>query len=166
MATQGLGSFLKENSMHRATDTIEVTATPEQTWQVLSDLHRLPEWYVPAQTIKVLTAGPVREGWQFILAVKTLSGLVLDALGTVKEFDPAGKTITWRGRAMGIAGDSRWQIEPAGNGTARINHTFEGQGWLMFLSQKLGRNRMTVHKRLTNLKHLIEREAGQAGYRA
>ena len=71
--------------MHSATDTIEVKATPEQTWQILSDLPRLPEWYVPAQSIKIMSAGPVREGWQFTLAVKTLSGLVLDALGTVKQ---------------------------------------------------------------------------------
>lgn len=145
--------------MHSATDTIEVKATPEQTWQVLSDLRRLPEWYVPAQTIKILTEGPVREGWQFVLAVKTLSGLVLNALGTVKAFDPATKTIIWRGQALGIAGDSRWQIVPAKNGYARINHTFQGQGWLMFLSQKLGRNSLTVHQRLTNLKNLVEREA-------
>ncbi|MBI1877605.1 MAG: SRPBCC family protein [Chloroflexi bacterium] len=145
--------------MHSATESIEVKATPEQTWQVLADLRRLPEWYVPAQSIKIVTAGPVREGWQFILAVKTWSGLVLDAVGTVKEFDPQRKSITWRGQATGIAGDSRWQIVATDKGTARIDHTFQGQGWLMFLSQKLGRNHTTVHKRLTNLKNLVEAEA-------
>jgi hypothetical protein len=144
--------------LHSATDSIEVQATPEQTWQLLSDLRRLPEWYVPAQRIKVLTEGPVREGWQFVLAVKTLSGLVLDAIGTVKEFDPQHKSITWRGQASGIAGDSRWEIVPAENGCARINHTFQGRGWLMFLSQNLGRNRQTVRRRLTNLKRLVEAE--------
>lgn len=145
--------------MYSATETIEVKATPEQTWQVLSDLKRLPEWYVPAQRIKIVTDGPVREGWQFILAVKTLAGLVLNALGTVKEFDPLNKNITWHGQTMGIAGDSRWQVVPAQNGYSRINHTFQGNGWLMFLSQKTGRNRMTVRKRLTNLKNLVEMEA-------
>lgn len=144
--------------MHSATESIEVNATPEQTWQVLADLTRLPEWYVPAQQIKIITEGPVRQGWQFILAVRTWSGLVLDALGTVKEFDPQRKCITWRGQATGIAGDSRWTITPTEQGTARIDHTFQGQGWLMFLSQKLGRNRMTVQKRLANLKRLVEAE--------
>ena len=144
--------------MHSATDTIEVEATPEQTWQILSDLSRLPEWYVPAQSIKIMSTGPVRKGWQFILAVKTLSGLVLDAVGTVKEFDSHQKTIIWRGQAMGIAGDSRWQVLPSQNGYARIDHTFQGQGWLMFLSQTLGRNRLTVKKRLVNLKRLVEEE--------
>ncbi|HMQ53437.1 MAG TPA: SRPBCC family protein, partial [Anaerolineae bacterium] len=95
--------------MHQATESIEVEATPEQTWQILANLHRLPEWYVPAQHIKVLTDGPVREGWQFNLGVKTLVGLVLQALGTVSEFDPSARTITWRGQAQGIAGDSRWR---------------------------------------------------------
>jgi hypothetical protein len=144
--------------VYSATESIEVKATPEQTWQVLSNLQRLPEWYVPAQNIQVLSQGPVREGWQFILAVKTWSGVVLEALGTVKEFDPSRKIITWRGQATGIAGDSRWHIIPAENGYAQINHTFQGQGWLMFLSQKLGRNRLTVMKRLTNLKRLVETE--------
>jgi carbon monoxide dehydrogenase subunit G len=147
--------------LHRATETIEVKASPEQTWAVLSNLNRLPEWYVPAQEIKVLTEGPVRVGWQFNLAVRTLVGLVLNALGTVKVFDPDSKSITWAGQAMGIAGDSRWQIVPTENGHARINHTFEGNGWLMFLSQKLGRNRLTVQKRLANLKQLAEQEAAQ-----
>lgn len=149
--------------MHRATESIEIKATPEQTWQVLSDLRRLPEWYVPAQRIKIITAGPVREGWQFILAVKTLSGLVLDAVGTVKEFDPPNKSITWRGQAMGIAGDSCWQLKPTEQGYTRLNHTFQGNGWLMFLSQKLGRNRLTVRKRLMNLKNLVEREIDYSG---
>ena len=144
--------------MHSATESIEVNATPEQTWQVLADLRRLPEWYVPAQHIKIVTEGPVCQGWQFILAVRTWSGVVLDALGTVKEFDSQHKSITWRGQATGISGDSRWTITPTQWGTARIDHTFQGQGWLMFLSQKLGRNRMTVQKRLANLKRLVEAE--------
>jgi len=144
--------------LYKATDSIEVKATTEQTWQILSDLSRLPEWYVPAQHIDIITNGPVRENWQFILAVKTLSGLVLEALGTVKEFDPQRKVIIWRGQAKGITGDSRWQVISIENGYSQINHTFQGNGWLMFLSQKLGRNKMTVRKRLTNLKRLVELE--------
>lgn len=144
--------------LHSATDTIEIEAAPEESWRVLSNLNRLPEWYVPAQRINVLTDGPVREGWQFVLAVKTLSGLVLDAVGTVKVFDPQARVITWRGQATGISGDSRWQVSATENGHTRIDHTFQGQGWLMFLSQKLGRNRLTVRKRLENLKRLIEQE--------
>ncbi len=144
--------------MHSATDTIEVAAPPEQAWQVLSDLQRLPEWYVPAQTIRLITPGPVRERWQFALAVKTLSGLVLNAIGTVKEFDPERRCITWHGQAPGITGDSRWEVVPATYGHSRIHHTFQGQGWLMFLSHTLGRNRLTVRRRLVNLKNLIEAE--------
>lgn len=143
--------------MH-ATESIDVQATPEQTWQVLSNLERLPEWYVPAQRIERLTEGAVREGWQFNLAVKTLPGIVLKALGTVTLVDSAAHTIVWQGQALGISGDSRWQIVPHGEGQARINHTFEGQGWLMFLSHTSGRNRLTVQRRLANLKQLVERE--------
>ena len=125
---------------------------------MLSNLHRLPEWYVPAQHIKIITDGPIRENWQFVLAVRTMSGLVLDALGTVKELEPDRRQICWSGKAMGIAGDSRWRIVATEDGTARIEHTFEGTGWLLFLSQKLGRNQLTVRERLKNLKALIEKE--------
>lgn len=146
--------------MHKATETITINASPEETWQVLSNLRRLPEWYVPAQRIKIITEGPVRENWQFMLAVRTWSGIVLDALGTVTTFEPERRVIIWRGQARGIAGDSRWQVVDAGDGRARIEHTFEGEGWLMFLSQKLGRNRMTVRKRLENLKAAVETDYG------
>jgi len=146
--------------MHRATDQITVDAPAAQSWRVLTDLARLPDWYVPAQSINILSEGPVRQGWQFELPVKTLSGIVLGALGTVIHFDPARRTIVWHGQAPGITGDSRWQIVDTGDGQSRIDHTFEGRGWLMFLSQKLGRNRLTVRKRLTNLKRLIENETG------
>ena len=148
--------------MHSATETIQVKATAEQTWQVLTNLSRLPEWYVPAQSINIITTGPVRENWQFILAVRTLSGLTLNALGTVNEFDPARRIITWRGQATGISGHSRWQVSAAENGFARIDHTFQGSGWLMFLSQISGRNQQTVRKRLSNLKLLVEQEIGPA----
>lgn len=141
---------------HHATESITVAATPEQTWQILADLRRLPNWYVPAQGITILTPGPVREGWQFSLAVKTWVGVVLDAMGTVTVFDPAAHRIVWRGEAKGITGDSSWQVVSTSDGQAQIQHTFAGQGWLMFLSQTLGRNRMTVRKRLENLKQLIE----------
>jgi len=145
--------------LHTAHETIEIKATPEQTWRLLTNLHRLPEWYVPAQRIEVLTEGEIQKGWQFNLAVKTLPGIVLNALGTVKEYDPYNKVIAWYGQALGIAGDSRWRIVTTSDGYARIEHTFEGKGWLMFLSQKSGRNRLTVRKRLENLKRLVERDA-------
>jgi len=147
--------------VHHATESIEVNATAEQTWQILTNLGRLPEWYVPAQRIEVVTDGPVRQDWQFILAVKTLSGVTLNALGTVNEFDPQRRVITWHGQATGISGQSRWQVHPTKDGSARINHTFEGKGWLMFLSQVSGRNRKTVRKRLSNLKRLVEIEVGR-----
>lgn len=146
--------------MHSASEVINVDATPEQVWQVLSDLRRLPEWYVPAQRIQILTEGPVRAGWQFDLAVKTLPGIVLSAIGTVREVDPRQRRIVWRGKALGIEGDSCWEVVPApGNGGAQIRHTFQGQGWLLFLSHSLGRNALTVRQRLANLKALVEGEA-------
>jgi uncharacterized membrane protein len=146
--------------VHSATETIRIEATAAQTWRILSSLHRLPEWYVPAQSIKIITAGPVRENWQFILAVRTLSGLTLKALGTVNEFDPQRRLISWRGQATGISGDSRWQVRATEQGITQVDHTFQGSGWLMFLSHVSGRNQKTVRKRLANLKGLIESEAG------
>ena len=116
------------------TESIEIQATADQVWQVLSNLPRLPEWYVPAQWMRVLTDGPVRPEWQFVLGVKTLPGFVLDALGTVTTYDADTRTIIWRGKAMGIEGDSQWRVTETETGHAKLEHIFSGQGWLFFLS--------------------------------
>lgn len=137
-------------------ETITIHATPDQVWQILSDLPRLPEWYVPAQWIRVLTDGPVVPKWQFILGVKTLPGFVLNALGTVRVYNAETRTIVWRGQAMGIAGDSQWQVTETSHGTAQLTHTFAGQGWLFFLSVRTGRNQLIMQQRLQNLKALVE----------
>jgi hypothetical protein len=148
--------------VYTETAIIEVEASPEQVWQVLSDLRRLPEWYVPSQAIDVLSDGPIQPGWQFDLSVRTLAGIVLSAIGTVKIFDPDRRRIVWRGRATGIEGDSRWEVlSGPQTGQAQIRHTFAGRGWLFFLSYKLGRNALTLQGRLANLKALIEHEVQQ-----
>ena len=142
--------------MSHPPETIDIHATPQQVWSVLTDLSRLPEWYVPAQRITLLTEGPVREGWQFRLAVKTLPGIVLNALGTVKLFDPQTYQITWHGKTLGIRGDSVWRIHEIVGGRAQLSHSFHASGWLYLLSDKSGRNAQTLRRRLANLKGLVE----------
>ena len=144
--------------MTHPTETIIINATPNQVWQVLSDLPRLPEWYVPSQWIRVLTDGPVKPEWQFSLGVKTLPGFVLDALGTVKVCDADSRTIVWRGKALGIEGDSQWQVTETEAGKAQLAHTFAGKGWLFFLSVNTGRNQLIMQQRLHNLKRLVEQD--------
>ncbi|MEM7033844.1 MAG: SRPBCC family protein [Chloroflexota bacterium] len=144
--------------MTHPTESIDIQASADQVWQTLSDLPRLPEWYVPSQWIRVLTDGPVRPSWQFTLGVKTLPGFVLDALGTVTTCDAQSRTIIWRGKAMGIEGDSRWQVTETTSGRAKLEHTFAGQGWLFFLSVNTGRNQLIMQQRLQNLKALVESE--------
>ncbi len=143
--------------MYTSQYQIEINASPEQVFRTLSNLHRLPEWYVPSEEINVLSNGPVAKGWQFHLGVRTLGGVLLKALGTVTNFKPEDYAITWSGKALGIEGNSRWQAVPQ-NGHTLLEHTFEGTGWMLFLSKKLGRNDMTVQKRLSNLKALVEKE--------
>lgn len=143
--------------MYTAHDQIEIKASPEQVFEVLANLARLPEWYVPSEGIDILTTGPVALDWQFNLQVRTLGGVLLNALGTVKLFNLEQHAITWHGKTWGIEGDSCWQAYPQQNHTL-LKHTFQGSGWMLFLSKTLGRNRMTVRKRLTNLKKLVEAE--------
>lgn len=144
--------------MSKPIATIDINATPNQVWQTLTDLRRLPEWYVPSQWIKVLTEGPVSEGWQFVGGVRTLAGLELEAVGTIKEFSAETRRIVWHGKALGIEGLSEWQITPIENGRAQLEHSFWGHGWLYFLSAKTGRNQFIMQQRLNNLKQLVEAE--------
>jgi hypothetical protein len=143
--------------VYTAQDQIIIQATPSQVFQVLSDLHRLPEWYVPAESIILLGEGPLEPGRQFRLTVRTLGGIPLQALGTVLTYQPEAGTLIWRGQSLGISGDSCWQALPQ-NGQTSLKHTFAGSGWMLLLSKLLGRNIMTVRARLANLKNLVETE--------
>jgi hypothetical protein len=143
--------------VYTAEDQIIIRATPTQVFRILADLRRLPEWYVPAESIDILQDGPLKPGWQFRLGVRTLGGFPLQALGTVLIYQPQSHELVWRGQSLGIQGNSRWQAQPQGNQTC-LKHTFTGTGWMLFLSNMLGRNTMTVRARLANLKALIENE--------
>ena len=143
--------------MYTAEDQIIIRATPTQVFRTLADLHRLPEWYVPAQSIDILQEEPLRPGWQFRLGVRTLGGFPLQALGTVLIYHPDSLELVWRGQSLGIKGNSSWLAQPYGNETC-LKHTFIGSGWMLFLSKLLGRNLMTVRARLANLKALVEKD--------
>jgi len=141
--------------LYTSSAEIEIQATPKQVFTILSDLSHLPEWYVPAQAIHPHQETPLKPGWQFYLMVRTLGGIVLRALGTVKTYDPDNYHITWHGQALGIQGDSQWQVQIQNNKTL-VTHTFTGTGWMLALSHFLGRHHQTLAMRLTNLKRLVE----------
>lgn len=143
--------------MSPSTASVEITiAQPaDAVFSLLCDLRRLPEWYEPAQAIEILTPGPVQVDWQFVLTVQTLGGISLKALGTVTTYQPENRLVIWHGQTMGIQGDSRWQVLADGP-QARVQHSFTGRGWMLWLSNKLDRHESTLMARLENLKRLSE----------
>lgn len=147
--------------MHTAEVEIEIQANPAQTFQILSDLPRLPEWYVPSHGIDILSEGPVRPGWQFNLQVHTLGGIRLDALGEVLDINPGKHLLSWHGKTLGIEGDSVWEVNPAGQ-YSTVRHRFTGQGWMLLFARLMGRHENTLFQRLQNLKKLVEHETGTA----
>jgi uncharacterized protein YndB with AHSA1/START domain len=139
---------------HRYTHSIEIHATPAAVWRVLSDLSRLPEWYVPCQRVESLDAGSVRVGTQFVLRIRTAVGVELLAPGEILAVEHE-RLLKWRGRTRGIAATATWILTPQ-NGHTLLTHEFAGGGWMMQLSVWTGRAPKTALRRLEGLKKVVE----------
>ena len=139
---------------HRYTHSVEIKAPPPAVWRVVSDLSRLPEWYFPCQRVESYDAGPLRPGSQFVLWIRTATGVELRAPGEILEVEPE-HLLKWRGQTSGIAATATWRLTPQNSGTV-LTHEFAGGGWMMFLSVLTGSAPKTAQRRLDGLKRVLE----------
>jgi hypothetical protein len=108
---------------------IEVDATAEQVWQILTDLPGYPDWH-PAV---VHTSGQLRVGARQREVVRTGSGRQLTFRPVLTVVAP-GRQLTRRGRllAPGIfTGVHSYLIEPAGPGLVRVTQAERFTGVLV-----------------------------------
>jgi hypothetical protein len=112
--------------------TIEIDATPEQVWQVLTDFAAYPEWN-PFITRASGTAHP-RERLRLRLQPPGGRGATLRP--TVLEADP-GQRLRWLGHVLlpGLFdGDHAFTIEPLGDGRVRVSQQEQFRGILVPLA--------------------------------
>jgi uncharacterized membrane protein len=106
---------------HFAT-TVEISASPERVWAVMSDIERWPEWTSSVSRVERLDAGPLAVGQRARIRQPKL----LPAVWRVTALEP-GRSFTWVTSSPGVRVTGRHQVEAAGPGSrAHLAVSFDG----------------------------------------
>jgi uncharacterized protein YndB with AHSA1/START domain len=93
--------------------SVEVAASPEQVWEVVSDVTRMPEWSPELRRLYVLGSRKSGVG-TLMLGINRRGLAVWPTTSKVVRFEP-GKAVAWRTRESGATWT--YEIEPAVEGT-------------------------------------------------
>jgi uncharacterized membrane protein len=101
-----------------AMSMLEVVDAPiEETWAVLADIPRQPEWMRDMKRVAITTPGPVRVGTRGEATVRVLGIAVSDPV-EVTEYEPP---VRFSVRHEGVyTGDGVITLEPGADGTTTI----------------------------------------------
>lgn len=98
---------------------IEIGATPEAVWEVLTSLERWPSWNPDVKSMSV--EGPVAAGTVFRWKAGPAT-----VESTIRRVEPP-RLIAWTGKTLGIKAIHFWHLEPRGAGTfVRSAESYEG----------------------------------------
>jgi uncharacterized protein YndB with AHSA1/START domain len=139
-----------------AASEIDIDASPEVVWDVLTTFERWPSWNPDVKTMAF--GGPVAEGTTFTW--KAGPGTITSTIGHVEP----PHAIAWTGRTLGIDAVHVWRLEPQLDGThVHCEESFAG----MLPRLLRGPMRTMLQKGLDNglryLKAEAERGAHQPG---
>jgi hypothetical protein len=110
---------------------IEIQATPEEVWRVLTDLPAHAEWNPFIQSI----SGPLREGATLRVTVRPPGGKAMTFRPTVRAVEP-GRELRWLGRLLvpGLFdGEHYFRLSPIGSTGTRVVHGERFSGVLVYL---------------------------------
>jgi carbon monoxide dehydrogenase subunit G len=136
-----------------------INASIEQLEAVLTDAHRLPEWYPGVTAVDPSPGYPVEVGSNCKITYKA-GGVTMDSKFTTIESIPQAKLI-FQMDGM-ITGTNQWETVQEGSGTrvtVTINYEMAGGG-LGKIADKLIVERMNEKNAATsleNLKAIVER---------
>lgn len=138
---------------------IEIRATPEEVWRVLTDFERFPEW----NPLITRASGELREGATLEIFVQ-----VPDSTG--RKFKPRvlkvapNRELVWLGQLAipGLFnGEHRFRIEPTGTDSVRFIHSEGFSGLLIpFMGGVLKKTERGYHLMNEALKRRVEHVAG------
>jgi uncharacterized protein YndB with AHSA1/START domain len=98
---------------------VEIAATPEAVWDVLTSLERWPSWNRAVKSMSV--EGAVAPGTVF--RWKAGPGTITSRIQRVQR----PRLIAWTGRTLGINAIHVWHLEPRDGGTfVRTEESYEG----------------------------------------
>jgi len=119
---------------HELHTEIDIHATPETVWNILTDLEHYPEW----NPFIVQSRGHVAVGNELINRMQPPGGKATTFKPTVTAVD-AAQTFEWLGR-LGVPGvfdgRHRFELEPTPSGGTRVVHAEQFQGVLVRLLRK------------------------------
>ena len=118
--------------------SIEIEASQQRVWDVLSDLEAWPQRIETVDTVELLTPAPLAKGSRVRLAQPKLPEGTWD----ITVWD-APSYFEWTQKTSGITSVAGHRVEALGEGRARLTLTLDMRGLLMTL---IGR----FYKGLTN----------------
>ena len=106
--------------------SIEIAATQQRVWDVLSDLEAWPQRIETVDSVELLTPAPITTGSQVRLKQPKLPEGVWD----VTAWD-APSFFAWQQRTGGMTSVARHRVEALGDGRSRLTLTLEMRGLLV-----------------------------------
>jgi hypothetical protein len=136
---------------------IDVHATPERVWQVLTDFAAYPQW----NPFITRADGEARRGRRLTLRMQPAGGRGMTFRPTVLEA-AQGRQLRWLGRLLvpGLFdGEHRFTIRPLGDGQVRLVQQEDFRGLLVpLLARSLDRRTLPAFEQMNQaLKRRAER---------
>ncbi len=95
--------------------SIDVAASPERVWEVLTDVESWPEWTDSVSGVRALDAGPLAVGSR----VEISQPRIPTGTYTVTSLDP-GSAFTWEQRQPGSTVSAHHECAPLPDGGTRV----------------------------------------------
>ncbi len=131
-----------------ATGELDIAASPEVAWDVISNIEAWPSWNPDVKTATL--EGPLAVGSVFRWRAGGVS-----LISTLRTVDPP-RELSWSGRAMGIRAIHTFRFEPSDGGTlARSEESWAG----LVPTLLRGYSRRTLDRGIRNVLRLLKDEA-------
>lgn len=104
---------------------VEIEASPERVWEVLTDVERWSEWTETVTQVQRLDDGPLRTGSR----AKINQPKIPETEYTVTELEP-GRSFTWVATGPGVSTTARHELEALPGGGTRVRLAVEQAGLL------------------------------------
>jgi uncharacterized membrane protein len=130
----------------RFEQSIEIDATPQRVWDVLTDLEAWPQRIETVDVVELLTPAPIGEGSRVRLKQPKLPEGTWDV--TVWQ---APSFFEWRQQSSGVTSVAGHRVEALGDGRSRLSLELEMNGLLIPI---IGR----LYRGLTNRYMTLEAE--------
>ena len=105
--------------------TVEIDASPERVWEVLTDVERWSEWTETVTSMRRLDDGPLQTGSR----AKINQPKIPETEYVVTEFVP-GQSFTWVATGPGVTTTARHTLEALPGGGTRVRLAVEQAGLL------------------------------------